>query len=223
MRSTFSAFFLALLLAATSSSAPSDKMSLAKRNYSWDHGNCGHTKHLKNGVQYVFELGPWGPDHSPRILSGCWACFGQSGQAGQGWHGTAGAVMRDTLSNVNFYNKWKVHVHHENEISLSITGDGQTMYLGAGSNMGLPNGDPRANAVINDVEPFRLKYLLTRECKIRFYVDGKGVLGRCGSACENYGVQHVNSPTEAMHFWGDDEENNQGDRPARVDFNAVAY
>jgi len=243
MHTSFSSLLLTLLFAATSTSVPSNELSLVKRQGSYgygyspspqpqinpqdgnsfDNGNCGPSHYLQNGVSYMFQLGPWGPDPTSRLLSGCWACFGQSGQAGQGWQGTAGSVMRDTVNNVNWYNKWKVTIPDptDNRVMLSISGDGQTLYMGPGTNMHLPDGDPRAFAVINDVQPVALRYILTPQCNIRFYDDQKGTLGRCGAACENYNVQYVDSKTEAMHFWGSLTENNQVDRPPRVDFTAI--
>jgi len=246
-----SALLAAVLLSATSFSAPSDDSALVKRDYTltpqvqyqppqhspqpqqfltpfghWDNGKCGRDRYLRDGQTYVFMLEPWGDDRERRILAGCWACFGNSGQAGQGWRGTAGAVMRDTLQNVQWYNKWKVSIPNPNDniISLSITGDGQTMFLGAGSPMRLSNNDNRAYAVTNDVHQVRLRYYLTKNCKIRITDEHKGVLGRCGNACRDWkNVVSLHSGTEVMHFWGNYNENNQYDRPLRVDYTAIPY
>jgi len=250
MHSLSSLLLAAFLFSATSFSAPSDEVSLAKRDYqlyqptqgsgqqqqgpvqfaSWDHGHCGRSKYLENNHHYVFQLQPWKDDGDRRILAGCWACFQNSGQSGQGWRGTAGAVMRDTLNNVQWYNKWKAHVPNPNDnlVQLSITGDGMTMYLGAGDPMRLSNGDRRAFAVTNDVTriPYNvdLRYHLTKDCKIRFTHESKGVLGRCGDACRDWNsVVSLRTGTQVMHFWGNYDENNQHDRPERVDFTAIPY
>jgi len=220
------------VLATSTLSVPSVNLA------AWDFsgGNCS-SSYLQDGTTYQLSLPQWTDqgDTQSMVLTACWNCYVDvaQGPTDQGWNHAAGAVIRDGLGSNSFYDQWTVHVDPTDEYgnliqlyTIGSTGSTPaiaTMYMGAGGSITLPDGDNWASSAIQTMEPFHLRYSIMANCAIRFYVEGKGTITRCGPACAKWtGIISIeNQGNRAVVFWGTPDGINTPVQAGQADFTAT--